>query len=379
VTLGSLLPPGTQPAPSASVPDQSLLTGISIIDPNLKTPYTQAWNAGIQHELAHGMTIEVNYVGSGTHRLVRSVDGNPPQPSFVAAAHANGTLPLTVSGGSLRIAPFIGLPQVTGNTAFEEPIVVESVGNGTYNGLQTVFHKRMSHGVDFQAAYTWSHAIDDAADPLVAPGGNRNIARNSFNLHEERGTSDYDLRHRLVLNYVFELPFGAGHARFNHGFAARALGGWEVAGLSTFQSGHPFDIYSSRDSEYTGLTNRPDLIGSPSNPSGSARNQVGPPIAAFARQPFGRPGNLGRNTFTGPQYYDTNLSLLKNNRITERISLQFRAEAYNVFNRVLFDNPGTAGDTIASPGTFGQSLNTLTQPDGTTSARQIQLALKLLF
>ena len=121
------------------------------------------------------------------------------------------------------------------------------------------------------------------------------------------------------------------------------------------------------------------MIGDPSIPSGSARNQVGPPVTAFAVQPFGRPGNLGRNTFTGPRYYDTNLTLLKNTRITERINLQFRAEAYNVFNRIQFDNPGAAGDTLASKGTFGQSLSTLTQPDGTTSARQIQLALKLIF
>jgi len=379
VTLATLRPPSTQPAPSASVPDQSLLTAINIIDPNMKTPYTQSWNVGIQRDLGNGMSIEVNYVGSGTHRLARSVDGNPPLPALVAAAHANGSLPATTSGGTLRIAPFVGLPQVTGNTAFQEPIVVRSIGNGTYNGLQTVFHKRLGHGVDFQAAYTWSHAIDDAADPLVAPGGNRNIARNSFNLHEERGTSDYDLRHRLIVNYLFELPFGTGHSHFNEGFAARALGGWELAGLSTFQSGHPFDIYSSRDSEYTGLSGRPDLIGDPSIPSGSARNQVGPPVTAFAVQPFGRPGNLGRNTFTGPRYYDTNLTLLKNTRITERINLQFRAEAYNVFNRIQFDNPGAAGDTLASKGTFGQSLSTLTQPDGTTSARQIQLALKLIF
>ena len=185
------------------MPDESLLSGIRLLNPNLKTPYTQAWNVGIQRELGHGMTIEVNYVGSGSHRLIRSVDGNPPQPALVAAAQANGTLPRTVSGGTLRIAPLVGLPQVTGNTAFEEPIVIESVGNATYNGLQSVFHKRFSHGLDFQAAYTWSHAIDDAADPLVAPGGNRNIARNSFNLHEERGTSDYDLRHRLIINYVY--------------------------------------------------------------------------------------------------------------------------------------------------------------------------------
>ncbi len=325
------------------------------------------------------MVLEVNYVGSSSHRLLRSVDGNPPQPALVAAAQANGSLPTDVSGGTLRIAPLLGLPQVTGNTVFEEPIEVESVGNSTYNGLQTVFHKRFSQGFDFQAAYTWSHTIDDSNDPIEAPGGNREIARNSFDLHEDRGSSDYDLRHRLIVNFLYEFPFGIGHAHFNHGFGARALGGWELAGLSTFQSGHPFDIFSSRDSLYTGLTNRPDLVGDPSIPADAPRNETGPPITAFAVQPFGRPGNLGRNTFTGPRYYNTDLTLIKNTRITERINAQVRAEVYNVFNRIQFDVPGAAGDTLSSPGTFGQSLSTLTQPDGTTSARQIQLALKLIF
>jgi hypothetical protein len=88
---------------------------------------------------------------------------------------------------------------------------------------------------------------------------------------------------------------------------------------------------------------------------------------------------LGRNTFTGPVYYNTDVTLLKNIRFTDRFHAQFRAEAYNVFNRIQFSPVGTAGDTLASPGTFGQSLSTLTQPDGTTSARQLQLALKLLF
>ena len=379
VTLNNLAPPATQPAPSASVPDGSLLAGIVVIDPKLKTPYTQAWNVGVQRELGHGMSLEVNYVGSGTHRLFRSVDGNPPLPWLVAAAHANGTLPPTISGGALRILPLLGLPQVTGNLAFEEPIVIRSIGNGTYNGLQTVFRKRLSAGLQFQAAYTWSHAIDDAADPLVAPGANRNIARNSFNLKEERGSSDYDLRHRLIVNYIYELPFGRGRKYLHEGFGERILGGWELSGLSTFQSGRPFDIYSSRDSEYTGLSNRPDLVGDPSIPAGAPRNQVGPPISAFKVQPFGRPGNLGRNTFTGPRYYNTDVDLLKNMRITERVNLQFRAEAYNVFNRIQFNQPGASGDTLASPGTFGQSLSTLVQPDGTTSARQIQLALKLMF
>ena len=160
------------------MPDGSLLTGITLLDPNLKTPYTQAWNAGIQRELGGGMTLEVNYVGSGTHRIFRSVDGNPPIPALVNAAHANGSLKPTISGGTLRIAPLLGLPQVTGNLAFEEPILNQSIGNATYNGFKSVFHKRFSRGVDFQAAYTWSHAVDDSNDPLLAPDGNRNIARN---------------------------------------------------------------------------------------------------------------------------------------------------------------------------------------------------------
>ena len=379
VTLGSLAAPPTQPAPSATVQDGSLLSSITVLDPLLRNPQTQSWNAGIQRQIGTGMTFEVDYIGSNTHRLFRSVDGNPPLPWLVSAAHADRSLPRNVSGGSLRIAPLLDLPQVTGNLAFVEPIVIRSVGNATYNGLQMMFRKQFSRGVQFQAAYTWSHAIDDAADPLVAPGGNRNIARNSFNLKEERGSSDYDLRHRLVVNYVFELPFGPGHAHLNHGLASVVLGGWELSGISTFQSGHPFDIYSGRDSEYTGLTGRPDLVGDPSIPADAPRNQVGPPIDAFATQPFGRPGNLGRNTFTGPTYFNTDLNLVKNTRISERVNLQLRAECYNVFNRIQFDAPGADSNTIASPGTFGQSLSTVVQPDGTTSARQIQLALKLMF
>jgi hypothetical protein len=381
VTVSNLAAPPTQPSPSSTVTDGTYLSGVTLLDPLLRNPYTQSWNAGVQRQIGHGMTFEINYVGSNSHRLFRSLDGNPPLPWLVAAAHATGSLPLTLSGGALRFLPdpANGYPQVTGNTAFFEPVIVRSLGNATYNGLQMVFNKQFGNDIQFQAAYTWSHAIDDAADPLVATGANRNIARNSFNLKEERGSSDYDLRHRLIVNFLVELPFGPGHQYLSQGFLSRILGGWELSGLSTFQSGRPYDIYSFRDSEWTGLSNRPDLVGTPSIPAGSPRNQVGPTIDAFAVQPFGRPGNLGRNVFTGPLYYDTDVNLVKNIAFNERWRLQFRAEVFNVFNRIQFDVPGAAGDTIASPETFGQSQSTITQPDGTTSARQIQLALKLLF
>jgi Carboxypeptidase regulatory-like domain/TonB dependent receptor len=378
VTLSQLPPPATLPAPSATVPAGSYLSA-TILDPNLKTPYTQSWNVGIQRDLGHRMVLEVNYVGSSSHRLLRSVDGNPPLPWLVAAAQANGTLSPTISGGELRILPLLGLPQVTGNTAFDEPIEIKSIGNATYNGLQTMFHKRFSSGIDFQAAYTWSHAIDDSNDPIDAPGGDRNIARDSFDLHEDRGSSDYDLRHRLIVNWVYEFPIGPGHTHLNSGFAGHAFGGWELAGLSTFQSGHPFDLFSSLDSQYTGLTNRPDLVGNPAIPADAPRNETGPPITAFAVQPYGYPGSLGRNTFTGPTLFNTDVTLLKNTKLSERFRLQFRAEVYNIFNRIQFDVVQAAGDTLSNPASFGLSTNTLVQPDGTTSARQIQLALKLIF
>jgi hypothetical protein len=378
VTLSQLPPPATQPAPSATVPAGSYLS-LEILDPNIKTPYTQSWNVGVQRDLGHGMVFEVNYVGSSSHRLLRDVDGNPPIPSLVAAAQANGSLPIDESGGILRLLPAFGGPQVTGNTAFDEPTLVKSIGNATYNGLQMMFHKRFGNGIDLQASYTWSHAIDDANDPFQAPGGDRTFPRDSFDLREDRGSSDYDLRHRLIVNWVYEFPFGTGHTHLNSGFAAHALGGWELAGLSTFQSGHPFDLFSSLDSQYTGLTGRPDLVGNPAIPAGAPRNETGPPITAFAVQPYGFPGSLGRNTFTGPTLFNTDVTLLKNTRLSERFRLQFRAEVYNIFNRIQFDVVQAAGDTLSNPSSFGLSTNTLVQPDGTTSARQIQLALKLLF
>src|SRR5581483_1941514 len=131
------------------------ISGITILSRTMKNPYTQSWNVGVQRQLGNGITLEVNYVGSGSHRLLRSVDGNPPLPGLVAADHANGTLDPSFSGGILRELPLLGLPQVTGNTVFFEPVVVETVGNSTYNSLQIGFNKQFSHGIQFQANYDW--------------------------------------------------------------------------------------------------------------------------------------------------------------------------------------------------------------------------------
>jgi hypothetical protein len=197
-----------------------------------------------------------------------------------------------------------------------------------------------------------------------------------LNLKEERGASDFDLRQRLVLNYVVELPFGKGRAYAKNGVAGRILEGWQFAAISVFQDGLPYDIFGNVDTEHTGFASRADVIGNAAIPSGSDRTRTGPLPTAFAIAPFGRGGNVGRNTFVGPGTINTDLVLSKAQRLTERLSAQLRFEFYNLFNRVQFSQPG---NSIANPGTFGVSTSTVTRPDGTSSNRQIQLALKLLF
>ena len=377
--VASTPPPPTLPTPSLVVPDGAFNSSTSLLDPNLKTPYTQTWNVGVQRQIGSETTVEINYVGSSSHRLFRSVDGNPPQPALVDALIADGVPPADLQGGALRYDTF---GTTVNNTALVEPVLIKSIGNATYNGLQMIVTKRLRHGLQLQAAYTWSHAIDDAQDPLVATAENRNIARDSFDLHEDRGSSDFDLRHRLVLNYLYELPFGAGRAFLTSGIAAHIFGNWQLSGISTFEAGRPFDIFDTEDSQHTGLSGRPDLIGNPAIPPGSDETQTGPPASAFAPPPFGQPGSVGRNTFTGPTFFNTDVDLIKRIPITERLRLQFRAEVYNVFNQVQFAQPGLlseGGNVIEDPGTFGKSLSELGRPDGTTSARQIQLALKLEF
>ncbi|MBZ5592742.1 MAG: TonB-dependent receptor [Acidobacteriia bacterium] len=367
--LANVPTPATVPT-SPTVTDGAFLSP-TLFAPNLKIPYSQNWNAGIQRELPLALTLEANYVGSKGTRELRAINSNQPLPALVNALIAQGTSPDLLQSTAL----YVQYP-TTLNTALYEPGTNESVGNSTYNSLQFKVTRKFVHGVEIQGAYTWAHAIDDASDPLVAAAGNRNFPRNSFNLHEERGQADFDVRQRLSVNYIMELPFGKGRAYLHEGAMGRILEGWQFAGITTVQDGLPYDIFGNRDSEHTALSSRASLVGSPAIPAGSDRTQTGPPVSAFALAAFGGPGNLGRNTFVGPGLANWDLVLSKTQSLTEHVRLQFRFEFYNLFNRVEFTQPG---NLIYDPGTFGLSTGTGTRPDGTSSNRQIQVAMKLHF
>jgi hypothetical protein len=382
--VGDLLPnvgiPPTQ-TPSAAVADGTFITPI-IFDKKYRTPEVQSWNFGVQREWIGNLTFEVDYVGSHTTHLFREVDGNPPQPDLVAGWIAAGIDPAALTftslwtGGTDSNGNDFG-PSVN-NNAFFQAFLQKSIANATYHGLQIKVSQRMWHGLQVGGAYTFAHAIDDASDPLTPAAGNRGFPRNSFNLRAERGNSDFDIRHRVVINYLYELPFGRGKSRWGEGFVGHALEGWQLSGITTIQTGLPFDVFGVTDSQHTGLSDRAELIGNPSQPAGHDKTLTGPNVNAFENPLLGGgvPSNVGRNHFYGPGFVDFDVVAQKSTTLSERVKLIFRTEAYNLFNHANFTQPG---NSLGAPGTFGLSTGEVGRPDGTSGARQLQFALKLAF
>ena len=369
-----------------------------LVDPHLRTPYSQNWSTGIQIEPYPNLLLEADYVGSkGTH-LLRLVDGNPPQPALVAQLegfcvpanpqNAGFSTPTgqcdqsTLQFANLWLGPNNGsLPfAATNNNAFLQAEFFKGITNSIYHALQLNITKRFSHGFLLQGAYTYSHAIDDGADPLIPIDNNilfPPYPRDSFNLRAERGNSDFDVTNRLVVNYSWQLPFGRAKDHALGGPAGALIGGWTVSGISTFSSGLPFDIFTPVDTQHTGLVSRPDLnTGVTVPPSSDPRTQTGPPLALFSIPPFGSGGNLGRNHFRGPGINNTDVVLDKQKGIHERLKLDMRFEFYNLFNRVQFSQPD---NLLADTAVFGHSTSQTFRPDFTTGARQIQLGMRLTF
>jgi hypothetical protein len=375
-----------------------------LIDSHLRTPYNQSWSAGIQVEPVPSLLLEANYVGSkGTH-LIRLVDGNPPQPDRLAQLEAfcvpgnpfnaglntptgqcdQTTLQFTnlwlgVNNGSLPPL-FPDGNAAANNSAFLQATLYKDIANSIYHALQLNITKRFSHGLAVQGAYTYSHAIDDGPDPLIPIDNNilfPPYPRDSFNLRAERGNSEFDVTHRLVANYSWQVPLGQGKKHLEKGAASHILGGWTVSGISTFSSGLPYDIFTNVDTAHTGLVSRPDFTpGASPSASTDPRTQTGPSLAFFATPAFGSGGNLGRNHFRGPGINNSDAVLNKQVGIRERVKLDMRFEFYNLFNRVQFNQPD---NQIADGPVFGHSTSEYVRPDFTTGARQIQLGMKISF
>jgi hypothetical protein len=398
----------TQPV-SPSIADGSAVGGIVVFNRHFPNAASNNWNFDIQRQLPGSNVLDLAYVGAMGVHIYGQRDGNPPDPALVAQlvafcvasnpANTVGCDSSTVSGTSLYIGAtpsqgFDDLPfNAVNNNALLQPDYQLDEFNSIYHGLQAKFTHQMSHGLQIQGAYTWSHALDDSVDPLTPAVGARTFPRNSRNLAESYGNSDNDTRHVAVINYIWEVPIGRGKSYLNHGAIGKVLEGFELNGIFTAQTGHPFVIRGTQDTERTGISAWGYQVGDPYGaPTGSGCS-AGPFApgsgfayfsnqCAFTNPPFGSASNNERNQFYGPGFWDWDVTVAKRMNITEKIQAELRFEGFNILNHPHFLNPGTDASALGNligQGQFGVISSTYTQPDGTTSARQIQVALKVKF
>jgi hypothetical protein len=385
--------------PSPSIPDESLVSGIVVFDTHFPNAASNNWNFDIQRQLPGNNVADIAYVGAMGVHVYGQRDGDPPDPALVQQLVAYCSVPnafgcdQTTPSGSLLYegAEFGLLPfDAVNNNALFQPDYQINEFNSIYHGLQTKFTHRMNHGLQFQAAYTWSHALDNAVDPLTPANGSHTFPRNSLDLRENYGNSDNDTRHVAVLNYVYELPFGRGKGYLNHGAIGRVMEGIELDGIFTAQTGHPFQVRGTLDTQRTGIAAWGYQVGDPFGsgagcgltPAPGSGYAYIPNECAFTNPPWGSASNNERNQFYGPGFWDWDVTVAKRMTITERVKAELRFEGYNILNHPHFQNPGTDAANIGNligQGQFGVITSTYVQPDGTTSARQVQVALKIIF
>jgi hypothetical protein len=310
------------------------------IDPDYDNSYVQSWNLNLQRELLPNFSVMVGYFGSkGTHlRISRNIN----QP-------VNGVRPFPRLSPSSSILPGASLGNVT---------QVEGTGNSSYNALWTTVTRRFSRGLQLNASYTLSKSIDYnslSSPPTVV------TVQNSYDLRGDRGLSDYDARHRFVVSVIYELPFKGN----------RIKEGWQLSCIAQSQSGNPVNIITT-NSTVNGVANtvRPDVTG-PLTIIGSVDRWFDTSVLT----PVARFGSLGRNVVVGPGFNNVDFSVLKNIKLGEIRRLQFRAEAFDLFNHANFGQPGRVVDSA----TFGRIINTRFPTGDSGSSRQLQFALKFVF
>ncbi len=322
---------------------------------NRRDPTVQQWGLQVQSALPGGFVLDTGYVGyHAYHQFART--------------YTNLVNPLT----GLRPLSGFGPIDVKGTT-----------DNGHFHAWQTSLQRRFHSGASFALNYMWSHSINDGA----TGGGEADYPQNNNCRTCETASADFDVRHTLSANSVYELPFGSGRKYLNNrGVSNLFLGGWQLSGIVSARSGNPVNIIIERaaSSLPDGLSvqngeyfTRPDYVGGVSIvPAHQTINQWINP-AAFSIPANGAWGNAGRNLARGPKFWQADLALSKSFLLTERYVLDFRTEAFNVFNRAQFGDPN--GD-FSSP-SFGQITTTVNNGSATGSGtpREFQFSLRLHF
>jgi hypothetical protein len=327
------------------------------VNPHLVTPYMQQWHLSTQYQLPGETVLEVGYAGSNGTKQYLFFNANQASPS---------------DNASDPLAPRRPFPALDNSIA-----EIQSAGRSNYNSLQVRVEKRFSHGLSFLAAWTWAHSLDLASN---ADLGAQNGGDFRYNVHPywEYANSDFDIRHRFVFSYLYELPFGRGKRFLGDvgGVTNQIVGGWQIGGITSISKGNWYTIVDGNsNSANTDGQARPDLIGDPhATPCdpGTFFN-----TCAFGDPAQGLFGNVGRNTVQGPGYQIWDFSLFKIFQITERTKLEFRSEFFNIFNHPNLQFAKSGPQNSINTTTFGTpQFGFLT---AARDPRQIQFALKFSF
>jgi hypothetical protein len=347
--------------PGSSLAGTSL--GPAAINPNFNDMYAQDWNLTIDHQLTSSMGLSIAYVGmKGTHLQLNQ---NINQP-FVTNGIYGSTRPFPTLPATSPILPSQCTAPKPACT-FGNINQVNSNGNSNYNALWVTLNKHFSHGLQFLSSYTYSKSLDYNSLSTAETY----ILQNAYNPRGDYGPSEFDVRHRFVLSGFYQLPFSAN----------RLVAGWEVGTVIQAQSGNPLNPTVAINPGVS-LTVRPDVTG-PIRVTGDPAGWFGSSAVfatEFASPCVGttcHPGNLSRDAVTGPKFVNTDFSVIKNTKLTERFNLQFRGEMFDIFNHPNFGNPGLT--FTPSSTTFGKITSTRFPTGDFGSARQIQFALKLKF
>lgn len=367
--------PGAIPStPRAPSPTD---TQTSVFNPNIRNPYTQRWSLGVQRDLPSKFFLDVSYVGSAGRKLFVTEDLNPINPAT-----------------GVRFFPALGIRRYRTSGA-----------NSDYHSMQVRVDKRLSRGLQATVSYTWSKLIDQISEIFATDSSNSSLASvPAFlgGLRLDRGVSDYHRQHRLVVSYVWDIPGP------RHGFLNHVLGGWQIAGITSFQDGAPFTLINGLDRDGDGLagSDRPE-VGNPNAPHNTRAQVVtigaaspttsacptglrNPEIATLgsagcvtrndvyavqvrANTGFPSSATFGRNTERTNPVENFDMSFFKIFRVRENLRLEYRLEAFNIFNHPQFTNvPGHNLQSTLAGNYFNYNLTN-------GGGRTMRMGLKITF
>ncbi len=349
---GTSIQPGVPiyAAPGCGGPN-GLECDIFAFDQNIKTPYMENYNLNIQQQITSKISVEMGYVGSQGHRLFRFFDINQPSQAQITAADCPNGIPTCATTGAIQD---FAVPRIFGNPSGAIYIFQEnSTGKSNYNSLQASLRVNGWHGINSVLNYVWSRSLDNSSDgeDFVV---NAAQPQDSNNPNAEYGRSNFDIPQRFTWLFSYAMPSMSGGWQ-------KLKNGWGFDSTVTVQSGQPFTLNYNAEDDYSGGGDgydRPDVVGPIVYNYSDPRNFLN--LSSFAMPCTIQPsitattitggaadcvpgtrhyGNLGRNALQGPPFKQWDLAIYKNTKITEQLSLQLRAEFFNLLNHPNFSSP----------------------------------------